>query len=485
MTIFLICEIRTSRLAKSILHFSLLRHHVLLDISSNGSECPDWEAALRPGKIPAHRPLFCRFKLRGAEPKISCEVRDPLLARLGVQQHHTMAKSKVKEPKVALKGEKKSKAPKASVTARAKPSQLSEEAVVESGSESESGTSGGGSDTESEAEKRQNTKKPNAKKVKATEPLDVPVPSDESSESSSDEEEKKKKSKKASKNSKKEAPKVNGVKRKSDESSSEESDEELPDAPETKKARTDSESSEEESEDEPQADKMDVDKPAPLPAGMVSSVVAKPFEAPVGYTSLDTSSRSALSNADLQGKQVWHITAPADLDISSLAEVALDSIKSGKPVLSHKGVDYVMSEDKGAQSGNATLVLLPEKDGYKPISQPVSKTFHLRQHVTIPNLSEKQTSGITGSTAAGDVATPAVYAVRPQPKGMRMRYRPPGFGSGNPGRIGSDSESDAEPVGKEAGLQFPKAPVATGTKKDRKEKKEKKDKKEKKSKSKD
>lgn len=398
-----------------------------------------------------------------------------------------MAKSKVKEPKVALKGEKKSKAPKASVTARAKPSQLSEENVLESGSESESGSSGGGSDTESEAEKRQNTKKPNAKKVKATEPLDVPVPSDDSSDSSSEEEEQKK-AKKSSKSSKKEAPKANGVKRKSDESSSEESDDELPDAPESKKARTESGSSEEESEDEAVADKMDVDKPAPapLPAGKVSSVIAKPFDVPLGYTSLDTSARTSLSHAQLEGKQVWHITAPADLSISALTEVALDSIQSGKPVLSHKGVDYVMSEDKGAQSGNATLVLLPEKDGYKPISQPVSKTFHLRQHVVLPDFSEKQTSDVTGGTDAADVAKPSVYAVRPQPKGMRMRYKPPGFGSGDPGRIGSDSESDVEPVGKEATFQFPKALVASGhSKKDKKEKKDKKDKKEKKSKSKD
>ena len=392
-----------------------------------------------------------------------------------------MAKSKVKEPKVALKGEKKSKAPKASVTARVKPSQLSEEAVVESGSESESGTSGGDSDTESEAEKRQNTKKPNEKKVKATEPLDVPVPSDDSSDSSSEEDGKK--AKKTSKKSK-DTAKTNGVKRKSDESSSEDSDEELPDAPESKKPRTDSESSEEESDDEPEADKMDVDKPAPPPAGMVSSVTAKPFDAPAGYTSLDMSSRSALSNADLQGKQVWHITAPANLPISSLTEVALDSIQSGKPVLSHKGVDYVMSEDKGAQSGNATLVLLPEKDGYKPISQPVSKTLHLRQHVVIPDLSEKQTPGTSGSNAAADVARPAITAVRPQPKGMKMSYRPPGFGSGDPGCIGSDSESEREPVGKEATFQFPKAPEATGSKKEKKDKKDKKEKKEKKSKSK-
>jgi hypothetical protein len=69
---------------------------------------------------------------------------------------------------------------------------------------------------------------------------------------------------------------------------------------------------------------------------------------------------------------------------------------------------------------------------------------------------------------------------------MRMRYKPPGFGSGDPGRIGSDSESDVEPVGKEATFQFPKALVASGhSKKDKKEKKDKKDKKEKKSKSKD
>ncbi|KAM0715846.1 hypothetical protein Q7P37_008360 [Cladosporium fusiforme] len=383
-----------------------------------------------------------------------------------------MAKSKVKEPKVPVKGEKKSKAPKASETARAKPSQLSEEAVLESGSDSESGSSGGGSDTESEAEKRQNTKKPNAKKVKATEPEEPAVPSDDSSSSSSEEDKKAKKANKANKD----AQKTNGKKRKSDESSSEDSDEELPDAPESKKAKTDSESSEEESSDEAEADKMDVDKPAPPPAGMVSSVPAKPYDAPLGYTSLDTSSRAALSNAALQGKQVWHITAPANLPISSLTEVALGSIQSGKPVLSHKGLDYVLSEDKGAQSGNATLVLLPEKDGYKPISQPVSKTLHLRQHVVLPNLSEKQASDATGSNAAGDVARPAVAAVRPQPKGMKMRYRPPGFGSGDPGRIGSgsESESEVEPVGKEAAFQFPKKLEATGSKKDKKEKKDKK-----------
>lgn len=38
----------------------------------------------RPGKIPAHRPLFCRFKLRRAAPKISCEVRNPFAYPIGI-----------------------------------------------------------------------------------------------------------------------------------------------------------------------------------------------------------------------------------------------------------------------------------------------------------------------------------------------------------------------------------------------------------------
>jgi len=326
-----------------------------------------------------------------------------------------MAKSKVKEAKVPLKGEKKSKAAKASETARAKASQLSEEAVLESGSESDSGTSGGDEDTESEDVKRQNTKKPNMDKVKKTEPMDVPVPDDE-----------------------------------------EDSDEE---------------------------DKMDVDKPA-LPPGVVASVSARPYEPPSGYTAMDLSKpRGSLAAADLEGKQIWHITAPANVPISSLTDVALDAISNGKPVLSHKSMDYVLSEDKGA-TNNGDTVLLPTKEGYAPIQQHISKTLHLRQHIALPDLSKKQADQLTGSNAAGNVATAAVTATKPQPRGLRMRYRPPGFGSTDPGRIGSGSESEAEehrPVGAEQTFQFPKKPEASGTgKKKDKEHKEKKEKKSKK-----
>lgn len=46
------------------------------------------------------------------------------------------------------------------------------------------------------------------------------------------------------------------------------------------------------------------------------------------------------------------------------------------------------------------------------------------------------------SSAASSKATvPAKKPVRPQPKGLKMRFLPIGFGTGNPGKIGSDSNS--------------------------------------------
>jgi hypothetical protein len=46
------------------------------------------------------------------------------------------------------------------------------------------------------------------------------------------------------------------------------------------------------------------------------------------------------------------------------------------------------------------------------------------------------------SKAASSKATvPAKKPVRPQPKGLKMRFLPIGFGTGNPGKIGSDSNS--------------------------------------------
>jgi hypothetical protein len=159
------------------------------------------------------------------------------------------------------------------------------------------------------------------------------------------------------------------------------------------------------------------------------------------------------SASSLSGKQIWHIIAPSDISLGSITEVALDAIQKRAPVLNRKGTDYVFIEEFNRESVTAVL---PTRQGYEPVPQEVTKTLHLQQKVTLPNLSKKQADHATGSSAAADIAQPAVDVVKPQPKGLRMRYKPAGFGHGDPG-LGSDSEPEG---GQEATtktkFQFPK-----------------------------
>ncbi|KAK3704514.1 hypothetical protein LTR37_013797 [Vermiconidia calcicola] len=283
--------------------------------------------------------------------------------------------------------------------------------------------------------------------------------------------------------------KVNGVKRKagaqsssdedsgSDGSSSEESSDESS-GPEKKKFKKGSPSSSgEDSEEELETAKAtpkDVTSPAkPNEAPAQSSIQAippQPFKPPTGFTALDpalllSNNATASPPTNLQGKQVWHITAPSTVPLSSITELALDSIKSGQPVLTHNSIEYILNEDSSAGDGDST-VLVPTKEGYTRMSQKVERTLHLRQKILLPNLSTRQASQVTGSNAASKVAQASVSTVRPQPKGLRMRYKPPGFGPGKPGKIGSETESDegeAEQRSGRAALQFPQALGAHAT----------------------
>jgi len=272
--------------------------------------------------------------------------------------------------------------------------------------------------------------------------------------------------------------KVNGVKRKSSEPSSseegsEEESEEESEEPDPKRAKTNGVAEEKEnSEDEGGVPQQVSKQPLPTKSrsattapASAQAIPAPPYEPPSGYFAVDLSkatSGSPISVESFAGKQIWHITAPSDVPLSSVTEVALDAIQSGKPLLNHKGTDYILSED--TTSNGQESVLLPGADGYTPVQQRVAKTLHLQQKVTLPNLSRRQASQMTGSNAAADVAEAAVKTVRPQPKGLRMRFKPPGFGTGKPGMIGSssDSEKDGEPSARSASFQFPRALGAHG-----------------------
>ena len=93
------------------------------------------------------------------------------------------------------------------------------------------------------------------------------------------------------------------------------------------------------------------------------------------------------------------------------------------------------------------------------------RSLQLQQIITLPHLTTQQASQVTGSSAAADIEEAAVSIVKPQPKGLRMRFKPPGFGAGKSGRIGSDSstEDDEEQQPDEGpAFQFPRTLGAHG-----------------------
>lgn len=193
---------------------------------------------------------------------------------------------------------------------------------------------------------------------------------------------------------------------------------------------------------------------------LAQAVPAKSFKPPLGYSAVDSimlSESNSLFNSDLQGKQIWHITAPSGIPLSSLTELTLSSISAAEPVLSYEDMPYVLNEDHTV-GADSTALLVPSKGGYQKALPKVTRTLHLQQNIDLPSLSALQASQATGSHAAGDLAQAATTNVRPQPKGLRMRFKPPGFGRGNPGRIGSDSGSDDGYADEDIGpsFQFPR-----------------------------
>lgn len=193
----------------------------------------------------------------------------------------------------------------------------------------------------------------------------------------------------------------------------------------------------------------------------LQAIPTQKFTPPPGYTPLNPSHLSgsiSLYASDLEGKEIWHIAAPSKIPISSLSELTMSAIDSDDRPIKINGLDYTLVSDPTAST---PTVLLPTTSGYRPVEQRITRTLKLQQRITLPNI----TNQATGSSAAGDIAQAAVSSVRPQPKGLRMRYRPPGFGAGKLGALGSGSDSASEGEQERGGakFQFPKVLGAHGT----------------------
>ncbi|KAG8624440.1 hypothetical protein KVT40_007507 [Elsinoe batatas] len=202
------------------------------------------------------------------------------------------------------------------------------------------------------------------------------------------------------------------------------------------------------SEDEVATEKS---KPDETPGSKTQprTVPAPRFIAPAGFTKVnDYEGTSSLKVSDLGSKELWHITLPAGLPVSQLASIPLSSLKDAHSVLSHNGTNYSISEDPHSRSlGVSNKYLLvpdPSTKKFRNLSVPVSRTLHIKSKITLPSLTADQADGKSGSALAAITTFKTIDKTRPQPTGLKMRYKPPGFGSGKPGMIGSESSDDED-----------------------------------------
>ncbi|KAF4628977.1 hypothetical protein G7Y89_g9177 [Cudoniella acicularis] len=208
------------------------------------------------------------------------------------------------------------------------------------------------------------------------------------------------------------------------------------------------ESEEESSDDEPQKpietalkaskSKEVTQEPASTPITPKKPTEYKP---PAGFEAASiangTQVAGAFKKSRLEGKQIWYITAPASVPISSLKEMSLLGAKAGEVICLHKGNYYGFVQDAAADSSSTKVMVPNAESGYKTVTKPIDEVFRLQQIVNLPGVHDSATPSSSKATI------PEKKPVRPQPKGLKMRYVPVGFSNSKPGIIGSSSSDEA------------------------------------------
>ncbi|KAL1892423.1 hypothetical protein Cpir12675_004537 [Ceratocystis pirilliformis] len=254
-------------------------------------------------------------------------------------------------------------------------------------------------------------------------------------------------------------------------------------------------SSESESEGEDEDVEMDDVDQQPTSSNELSENDIKAASAPPDTLNSDFMLRKAVGNADggklarlfsqatSSGKQLWYFTAPADVPITLVEsmEIPLDqAMAGGEASFKHQGEDFAVEVDQVASNRNMALMIPsgPSDDKYNCDVRRANAVFSLRRVVP--------TSTISNITIT---ATKKTY--RPQPRGMKMRFRPIGVPAdadmGHMTYDDSDDESVAAPSPKkrkhketmadDQSKKKRKEKSSSDSKKERKEKKEKKEKK--------
>lgn len=166
-----------------------------------------------------------------------------------------------------------------------------------------------------------------------------------------------------------------------------------------------------------------------------------PYKPPKGFQSATKqpppSSNTSSLLSDLRGKQVIHITAPSFLPLSKIKEISMSKIIKGQPILGYEGKNYGIpaeSFDEDDSDGKTLLVFDQSTQTYRNKADHIP-SYHVQEMIAVPEADK----------AAVEALRDTVKPPRPQPKNLKMRFRPVGSLPAAPETLGSDSESDAEP----------------------------------------
>ena len=164
-------------------------------------------------------------------------------------------------------------------------------------------------------------------------------------------------------------------------------------------------------------------------------IASKPFKPPMGFGSIvydasDYASETAQIFGDLSNKQVWHISAPASLNISSIKHFDIAAALKGSPIVTDNGVSYSLQPT----TSSADTLLLPEDaDGtYRPSNTRISRGFQLKpvdeQGYNMSNApsSEHSDTGMAESLRFTAQVPGQPKPPRQQPAGLKTRYVPYG-----------------------------------------------------------
>ncbi|TQS37461.1 hypothetical protein Golomagni_02062 [Golovinomyces magnicellulatus] len=168
------------------------------------------------------------------------------------------------------------------------------------------------------------------------------------------------------------------------------------------------------------------------------------FQPPKDYVPQKLQENSTVSRllceSNLKGKQIWYITVPSSLDITTLNSIPSTSIVSGEPVIRKDDDDYEFSSDPSHCQNLKIIVPMASEEGYKIVPKPVSKVLHLQQSLNNTNHSEHEQGTLNSLIKESERKLK-----KPQPKGLRMRFHPFGCVAREPVVIGDSSSSESSP----------------------------------------